>query len=90
MAKMVFVGNVPFSASEDDVRSLFEEIGTVNEVKMIVDNETGRFRGFGFVDMDDVDADKAMEQLDGKEFGGRTLRVSEARPRGTGRKMQNW
>ncbi len=89
MAKTVYVGNLPFSASEDEVRSLFEEIGVVHEVKMVVDNETGRFRGFGFVDMDDADADKAIEQLDGKEFGGRILRVSEARPRGTGRKMQN-
>ena len=86
MAKTIYVGNLPFSATEPDVRSLFEEFGTVHEVKMITDRETGRFRGFGFVEMEEDEANKAISELDGKEFDGRNLRVNEARERPGGRR----
>ncbi|MFB0516414.1 MAG: RNA recognition motif domain-containing protein [Candidatus Neomarinimicrobiota bacterium] len=86
MAKTIYVGNLPFSATEPEIRTLFEEFGTVHEVKMIFDRETGRFRGFGFVEMEDEEANTAISQMDGKEFGGRTLRVSEARERPAGRR----
>jgi len=86
MAKKIYVGNLPFSATEEEVRTLFEEFGTVHEVKMISDRETGRFRGFGFVEMEDDDADTAISKVDGKELGGRALRVSEARERPPGRR----
>lgn len=81
----IFVGNLPYSINEDDVRSLFEEHGDVHSVDLITDRETGRFRGFGFVDMEDDDAEAAMEALDGHEMQGRNLSVNEARPRGEGR-----
>lgn len=85
MAKTIYVGNLPFNTTEADVRTLFEEYGTVHEVKMITDRGTGRFRGFGFVEMDDEEADAAISKLDGVDFGGRTLRVNEARERPAGR-----
>ncbi len=79
--KSIYVGNLPFSASEEDVRELFAVYGEVQEVKFIMDRETGRFRGFGFVRMEDQEAQAAIEALDGNDFGGRTLRVNEARER---------
>lgn len=79
--KRLFVGNLPFSATEDEVLALFQEIGEVQSVKLINDRETGRPRGFGFVEMSQEDADKAQNQFDGMEFNGRTLRVSEAKER---------
>ncbi len=78
--KKLYVGNLPFSATEDEIRELFSQHGTVSTVTVVVDRETGRPRGFGFVEMEDVTA--AIEALNGFEFGGRTLRVDEARPRG--------
>lgn len=81
MAKTIYVGNIPFTVTEDEIRTLFESHGTVNDVKLITDRGTGRFRGFGFVEMEDEDADKAISELDGKEFGGRVMRVNEARER---------
>ncbi|UCH10826.1 MAG: RNA-binding protein [Fidelibacterota bacterium] len=86
MAKTIYVGNLPFSATEPEVRTMFEEFGTVHEVKMITDRETGRFRGFGFVEMEEDEANKAISELDGKEFDGRNLRVNEARERPGGRR----
>ncbi len=77
----IYVGNLPFSASEDDVRSLFEAHGSVDGVKLITDRETGRPRGFGFVEMDSIAAEKAIEALNGTEMNGRSLRINEARPR---------
>lgn len=77
----IYVGNLPFSVTEDDLRGLFEPFGTVNEVSMVTDRETGRFRGFSFVDMDNQGASSAIQALDGTDFGGRDLRVNEARPR---------
>lgn len=85
MAKTIYVGNLAFSTTESEVRTLFEEFGTVHEVKMITDRGTGRFRGFGFVEMDDKEADAAISKLDGVDFSGRTLRVNEARERPAGR-----
>lgn len=79
--KQIYVGNLPYRSGEDEVRELFAQYGEVNSVKLITDRETGRPRGFGFVEMEDEGALKAIEALDGKEFEGRTLRVNEARPR---------
>jgi len=79
--KSIYVGNLPFSAKEDEIRDLFGTYGEVQMVKFVMDRETGRFRGFGFVEMEDAGATKAIEALDGKDFGGRTLRVNEAKER---------
>ena len=81
MTKSLYVGNLPWSATEEEVRNLFATHGNVSSVKLISDRETGRARGFGFVEMDDSDASSAVEALDGTSFGGRTLRVNEAQPR---------
>lgn len=81
MTKSLYVGNLPWSATEEEVRSLFAPHGNVNSVKLVSDRETGRARGFGFVEMDDADAASAVEALDGTNFGGRTLRVNEAQPK---------
>lgn len=77
----IYCGNLPFNATEDQVRGLFEEFGTVQEVSLVTDRETGRPRGFGFVEMDEDGAGAAIQALDGSMFGGRNLRVNEARPR---------
>lgn len=79
--KSIFVGNLPFKATEDDIRDLFAAYGVVHGVKLLSDRETGRARGFGFVEMDDTEAANAVKALDGKEFQGRPLRINEARPR---------
>ena len=84
MAKTIYVGNLSFDTTEPEVRKLFEEFGTVHEVKMITDRGTGRFRGFSFVEMDDEEASSAISKLDGVEFEGRALRVNEARERPCG------
>lgn len=77
----IYVGNLPFSATEDDVRGLFQEYGSVEDVSLVSDRETGRPRGFGFVEMDASGANAAIQALDGLDYGGRNLRVNEARPR---------
>jgi RNA recognition motif-containing protein len=77
----IYVGNLPFSATENDVRSLFEKHGTVQSVKLINDRETGRPRGFGFVEMPSSDAQTAIQHMNGFDMGGRPLRVNEARER---------
>jgi RNA recognition motif-containing protein len=79
--KSIYVGNLPFTATEDEVRQLFEPHGEVSSVKLINDRETDRPRGFGFVEMNDADAEAAISALDGKDFNGRGLRVNEAQPR---------
>ena len=81
MSKKIYVGNLPYSATEDEVRGLFGEFGEVQSVNLISDRETGRPRGFGFVEMNDEDAVAAISALDGKDNGGRPMRVNEARPR---------
>ncbi len=78
----LYVGNLPFSASEDELGDTFGEFGAVASVKIINDRETGRSKGFGFVEMNnDEEAKAAMSELDGKDFGGRNLKVNEAKPR---------
>ncbi len=79
--KTIYVGNLPFSATEDDVRELFAPHGEVVRVHLVTDRETGRARGFGFVDMDDAGAGAAIAALEGVSLEGRTLTVNEARPR---------
>jgi len=81
MVKTIYVGNLPFTATETEVRELFERHGPVHSVKLITDRETGRPRGFGFVEMDDSDAEAAIQALNETEYGGRNLRVNEARER---------
>ena len=79
--KKIYVGNLPFSSTEDEIRNLFSQHGTVHSVKLITDRDTGRPRGFGFVEMDVEDANGAITALNGTEFGGRNLRVNEANER---------
>lgn len=87
MTKRIYAGNLPFETTEDEVRRLFKPFGEVHSVTMIADRDSGRFRGFCFVDMEEDAADEAIGALDGKEVGGRKIRVNEARPR-TGGKGQ--
>jgi len=89
MVKSIYVGNLPFSATETDIRSMFEQFGTVHSAKVITDRETGRSRGFGFVEMDDNEAQEAIEATDGKDMDGRPLKVNEARPRAP-RQPRRW
>lgn len=78
----IYVGNLSYEATEEEVRQLFAEFGDVSSVSLITDRETGRLRGFGFVEMaDDAAAKAAIEGLNGKEIAGRTLTVNEARPK---------
>ena len=77
----IYVGNLPFSANDDQVRQMFEAHGTVESVALINDRETGRPRGFGFVEMPRADAARAIQALNGKDMGGRPLRVNEAQER---------
>ena len=77
----IYVGNLPWSATEDEIRDYFSSFGSVESVTIITDRNTGRSRGFGFVEMDGDAANDAISRADGKEMGGRTLRVSEARER---------
>ena len=79
--KKLYLGNLPFTATEDQLRELLGQYGTVHDVALPTDRDTGRPRGFGFAEMDDDAAMKAIEGLDGTQFGGRSLRVNEARPR---------
>jgi RNA recognition motif-containing protein len=78
----IYVGNLPFTATPEDVKALFEEHGTVDSVNLINDRETGRPRGFGFVEMVDPQAAAAIAALNGADFGGRALRVNPAQDRG--------
>ena len=79
--KRLYVGNLAFDATVEDVRTAFEAFGTVHDVSLITDRETGRSRGFGFVEMDADAATAAIEGLNGKDLGGRDLTVNEARER---------
>jgi RNA recognition motif-containing protein len=80
----LYVGNLPFSATEDAVRALFAEHGTVETLSLIADRETGQLKGFGFVEMSNADASRAMQALNGADFGGRPLKVNEAQDRSRG------
>lgn len=77
----LYVGNLPFTANEDSVRALFAQHGTVETVSLISDRDTGKPRGFGFVQMPQAEANKAMEALNGADFGGRPLKINEAQDR---------
>ena len=87
--KSIYVGNLPFSATETEVHDLFSAHGTVESVRLMTDRETGRPRGFGFVEMADGDAARAIQALNGTDFGGRTLRINEAQPKGK-RPARRW
>jgi RNA recognition motif-containing protein len=77
----LFVGNLPFSTTDAELHRMFEAYGTVDSARVITDRETGRSRGFGFVEMPDEAANAAIEALDGSDVGGRNIKVNEARPR---------
>ncbi len=81
MAKNIYVGNLSYGTSDDDLKNMFVEFGSVENAKIIVDRETGRSKGFGFVEIADDAASAAIEALDGKEIDGRNIKVNEARPR---------
>ena len=85
MSQRIYVGNLPFSATEEEVSELFSQYGEVIACNLLIDRETGRPRGFGFVEMEDEAAKNAIQALDGQDFGGRNLRVNEAQPREPGR-----
>jgi RNA recognition motif-containing protein len=82
----LYVGNLPFTVTEEAVRNLFAPHGTVEKVSLISDRDTGRPRGFGFVEMSDADASRAVQALNGKDMEGRALKINEAqeRPRSGG------
>jgi len=80
----LYVGNLPFSATEESVRALFAPHGTVEKLSLITDRDTGRPRGFGFVEMSNADASRAMQALNGQDFEGRALRINEAQERERG------
>lgn len=77
----LYVGNLPFTVTDETVRELFSQHGTVEKVSLITDRDTGRPRGFGFVEMSNADASRAMQALNGTDLGGRALKVNEAQER---------
>ena len=82
MAKTLYVGNLNFRTEEEGLRAAFAEYGTVTDARIVIDRDTGRSRGFGFVEMDDdAAAESAIENMNGAELDGRPLRVNEAQPR---------
>jgi RNA recognition motif-containing protein len=83
MGKRIYIGNLPYTATEEDIRALFAQYGSVVSVNLITDRETGQPRGFGFVEMNEG-ANEAIAALDQKEYGGRNLKVNLARPREEG------
>jgi len=90
MIKRIYVGNLVFNATETEVRELFQQHGTVHSVDLISDRDTGRSRGFGFVEMDEENATAAITKLNGTDFSGRRLVVNEARDRDAGRGQRSW
>jgi RNA recognition motif-containing protein len=81
MSKRIYVGNLSYQTTENDLNNLFGQVGDVESVNIITDRDTGRSKGFGFVEMGNEDADKAIAQLNGSELNGRSITVNEARPR---------
>ena len=81
MSKRIYVGNLSYQTTEGDLTNLFEQVGQVNSVNVVTDRDTGRSKGFAFVEMGTEDADKAITQFNGTEVNGRTLTVNEARRR---------
>ncbi|MDR0746864.1 MAG: RNA-binding protein [Helicobacteraceae bacterium] len=90
--KQLYVGNLPYQATENEIKAVFAAHGEVSAVRMMNDRETGRFRGFCFVEMEDSGAQKAIDALNDQDFGGRKLRVNEAREREARppRREQRW
>jgi RNA recognition motif-containing protein len=86
----IYVGNLPFSTTENEIRELFSQYGTVESMSLVTDRETGRLRGFGFVEMSRADASRAIQNLNGKALGGRPLRVNEAQEKSAGRTTKRW
>ena len=86
----IYVGNLPFSITESEVRELFGRYGAVESVNMVTDRDTGRPRGFGFVEMAREDAARAIENLNGKTVGGRPLRVNESQQKTAARSARHW
>ena len=81
MGKKIYVGNLPFSATNESLSEMFASFGKVDSSKIVTDRDTGRSKGFGFVEMSDAsEADAAIEKLNGADFGGRSLTINEARP----------
>jgi len=81
LTKKLYVGNLSFAATESQVREMFEEHGSIQSLSWVTDRDTGRFRGFAFIEMEDSAANAAMKALDGQMIDGRELRVNEARPK---------
>ena len=89
--KKIYVGNLSFNSNDDDLAAIFSQYGEVASAKVILDRDTGRSRGFGFVEMnDDNAADQAIQGVNGQEIDGRTLNVNEARPREPRRGNSPW
>ena len=86
----IFVGNLPWSATEDQIRDMFAAHGAVDSVRLITDRDTGRSRGFGFVTMDDADAVNAIQALDGHDMDGRAMKVNESKPREPRNNSRRW
>lgn len=87
--KKIYVGNLPWSATDASLQEAFSAFGEVQSASVVTDRETGRSRGFGFVEMDGADAEKAIRELDGRDLDGRAMRVNEARPKER-RERSNW
>ena len=87
--KRIYVGNLPYNATEDDLRALFAQYGSVQSLSLITDRETGQPRGFAFVEMNEG-VNEAIAALDQKDYGGRNLRVNVARPREEGGPKRRW
>jgi len=90
MQKNIYVGNLPFDATEDQIRELFAQYGEVHSINLVADRDTGKPRGFGFVEMDQAGAEAAIKALDNTEFNGRTLKVNQAKERTERRPRRSW
>ncbi|KAI8823163.1 uncharacterized protein EV422DRAFT_394139 [Fimicolochytrium jonesii] len=88
--KRIFVGNLPWAANTEDLSVLFGRYGEVKDAKIMIDRNTGRSRGFGFIEMEENGAEKAIEALNGRDYKGRDLRINEATPMGQGRSDRNF
>ena len=87
----LYVGNLSYDMTDEDLQQVFEEYGTVNKVNIIMDRDSGRSKGFGFVEMESSESgEKAVQELDGQEVKGRNLKVNQARPREESPRRQSW
>jgi RNA recognition motif-containing protein len=86
----IYVGNLPYSVTEEAMRAMFEQYGEVISAKLVMDRETGRMRGFGFVEMDNTDADAAIKALNKTELDGRQLKINQAEPRKASPSRGRW